>query len=55
MRPKASAMAALASAREKKVCRRKRPRMQVWAKRIPFSTLALSLGRRGRAGSTPTQ
>jgi hypothetical protein len=47
-------MAAFASASEKKVRWRKRPRMQVWAKRIPFSTLALSLGLPGRAGRTPT-
>jgi hypothetical protein len=39
-------MATLASASEKNVSRRRRPRMQVWAKRTPFSTLDLSLGRR---------
>ena len=50
----APAIAALASASEKKVWRRSRPRMQVWAKRTPFSTLALSWGLRGRAGRTPT-
>ena len=40
----ASRIAALASASEKKVWCRSRPRMQVWAKRTPFSTLALSFG-----------
>lgn len=35
-------VAAIASASEKKVCRRSRPRISVWAKRTPASTFALA-------------
>jgi hypothetical protein len=51
---KRSAITVLASTKEKRVCRRSRPRMEVWAKRTPFSTFALSFGRRSRAGRNPS-